>query len=34
MLLHGTNSSRQVWAPLLPALTATRDVLAVDLPGC
>ena len=33
MLLHGTNSSRQVWAPLLPALTATRDVVAVDLPG-
>ena len=33
LLLHGTNSSRAVWAPLLPELTARRPVLAIDLPG-
>ncbi len=33
LLLHGTNSSRSIWGPLLPALSAERDVLVVDLPG-
>lgn len=33
VLLHGTNSSRNVWRPVLPALTAAREVLAVDLPA-
>jgi pimeloyl-ACP methyl ester carboxylesterase len=33
VLLHGTNCSRHVWDPLLPALTAHRDVIAVDLPA-
>jgi pimeloyl-ACP methyl ester carboxylesterase len=33
LLLHGTNSSRSIWKPLLPRLSAERDVLAVDLPG-
>lgn len=33
LLLHGTNSSRGIWGPLLPALSAQRDVLVVDLPA-
>jgi pimeloyl-ACP methyl ester carboxylesterase len=33
MLLHGTNSSRSIWKPLLPALTSTREVFSVDLPA-
>lgn len=33
VLIHGTNSSRGVWRPLLPALAAEREVIAVDLPG-
>lgn len=33
LLLHGTSSSREVWRPLLPRLTAVRDVIVVDLPG-
>jgi pimeloyl-ACP methyl ester carboxylesterase len=33
LLLHGTNSSRSIWNPLLPQLTAERDVIAVDLPA-
>lgn len=33
LLLHGTTSSRQVWAPLLPALAEASEVIAVDLPG-
>ena len=33
MLVHGTNSSRRIWEPILPQLAATRDVVAVDLPG-
>jgi pimeloyl-ACP methyl ester carboxylesterase len=33
LLLHGTNSSRDVWKPLLPALSASREVIAVDMPG-
>jgi pimeloyl-ACP methyl ester carboxylesterase len=33
MLLHGTNSSRSIWKPLLPQLTAVREVISVDLPA-
>ena len=33
MLLHGTASSRGVWAPLIETLAEANDVLAVDLPG-
>jgi pimeloyl-ACP methyl ester carboxylesterase len=33
LLLHGTNSSRSIWSPLLPALSGEREVLAVDLPA-
>lgn len=33
VLLHGTNSSRAVWDPLLAALTASNDVVAIDLRG-
>ena len=33
VLLHGTNSSRHVWDPILPSLTSCRDVIAVDLPA-
>lgn len=33
MLLHGTNSSRSIWSPLLPALCREREVLNVDLPA-
>ncbi|OZC63656.1 hypothetical protein CH306_25945 [Rhodococcus sp. 15-725-2-2b] len=33
LLIHGIGSRRQVWDPLLPALTMQRDVIAVDLPG-
>jgi pimeloyl-ACP methyl ester carboxylesterase len=33
VLLHGIGSSRQAWRPVLAALTARFDVIAVDLPG-
>jgi pimeloyl-ACP methyl ester carboxylesterase len=33
MLLHGTNSSRSIWKPLLPQLSAEREVFSVDLPA-
>jgi pimeloyl-ACP methyl ester carboxylesterase len=33
LLIHGTGSSRKVWAPVIEALAADRDVIAVDLPG-
>jgi pimeloyl-ACP methyl ester carboxylesterase len=33
ILLHGTNSSRDVWAPVLPALVGERELIAIDLPG-
>ncbi len=33
MLLHGTNSSRSIWKPLLPYLSDQREVLSVDLPA-
>ncbi|MFE1457231.1 alpha/beta fold hydrolase [Streptomyces sp. NPDC058735] len=34
LLLHGIGHHRQAWDPVLPALAAERDVIAVDLPGC
>jgi pimeloyl-ACP methyl ester carboxylesterase len=33
LLLHGTNSSRSIWKPLLPQLSSEREVLSVDLPA-
>jgi pimeloyl-ACP methyl ester carboxylesterase len=33
LLLHGTASSRGVWAPLIDTLAEANDVFAVDLPG-
>jgi len=33
LLLHGIGGSWRHWRPVLPALEAERDVVAVDLPG-
>jgi pimeloyl-ACP methyl ester carboxylesterase len=33
MLLHGTNSSRSIWKPLLSHLSSQREVYSVDLPA-
>ncbi len=33
MLLHGTNSSRSIWKPLLPQLSEEREVFSIDLPA-
>lgn len=33
LLIHGIGSQWQVWEPVLPALRAERDVVAIDLPG-
>jgi pimeloyl-ACP methyl ester carboxylesterase len=33
MLLHGTNSSRSIWKPLLAQLAREREVFSVDLPA-
>ena len=33
LLVHGLGSSLRTWDPILPALTAEREVTAVDLPG-
>jgi pimeloyl-ACP methyl ester carboxylesterase len=33
VLLHPLGSSRQVWDPVVPALSEHFDVRAVDLPG-
>jgi pimeloyl-ACP methyl ester carboxylesterase len=33
VLLHGTNSTRRVWAPVLAPLAAERQVFAFDLPA-
>jgi pimeloyl-ACP methyl ester carboxylesterase len=33
VLIHGIGSHWQVWSPVLDALAARRDVIALDLPG-
>src|SRR3954468_14769062 len=33
ILLHGQGLSRRSWDPVIAALSAERDVIAVDLPG-
>ena len=33
VLIHGLGSARTVWKPVIPALAASFDVIAVDLPG-
>jgi pimeloyl-ACP methyl ester carboxylesterase len=33
VLLHALGLSRKAWDPVLPALAARFDVIAVDLPG-
>jgi pimeloyl-ACP methyl ester carboxylesterase len=33
VLLHGQGFSRRCWDPIVDALAADRDVIAVDLPG-
>lgn len=33
LLIHGLGSSWRSWDPILPALEAQREVIAVDLPG-
>ena len=33
MLLHGIGGELSVWDPVMPILTARRDVVAIDLPG-
>src|SRR5688500_11457296 len=33
VLLHGQGFSRRCWDPVVDALAADRDVIAVDLPG-
>ncbi|MBB2944319.1 pimeloyl-ACP methyl ester carboxylesterase [Actinoplanes lutulentus] len=33
VLIHGIGSHWQVWSPILDALSAKRDVIALDLPG-
>lgn len=34
LLVHGLGSSIGNWDPVVPALAAEREVIAVDLPGC
>lgn len=33
LLIHGLGSTWQTWEPVLPGLSAHREVIAVDLPG-
>ena len=33
VLVHGLGSSIRNWDPVVPALSAEREVIAVDLPG-
>ena len=33
LLLHGLGMCKDVWRPVVPLLAASRDVIAVDLPG-
>ncbi|MFE5308487.1 alpha/beta fold hydrolase [Isoptericola sp. NPDC056605] len=34
LLVHGSGATAASWSPTIPALAATRRVLAIDLPGC
>lgn len=33
LLVHGLGNTKRSWQPVLPALAAEREVIAVDLPG-
>ena len=33
LLVHGLGGSWQSWSPVLPALSAKREIIAIDLPG-
>lgn len=33
VLLHGLGCHRQTWDPVIPLLTAHREIIAIDLPG-
>lgn len=33
VLIHGIGHRRQAWDPIVPALAAEREVIAIDLPG-
>jgi pimeloyl-ACP methyl ester carboxylesterase len=33
VLIHGLGGSKLIWEPVMDALTAERDVIAVDMPG-
>lgn len=33
LLVHGLGGSCQSWSPVLPGLTARREIIAIDLPG-
>ncbi len=33
ILIHGVGSRKEVWNPIVDALAAERDVIAIDLPG-
>jgi pimeloyl-ACP methyl ester carboxylesterase len=33
LLVHGLGSSHRNWDPIMSALSAQREVIAVDLPG-
>jgi pimeloyl-ACP methyl ester carboxylesterase len=34
VLLHGTGASRRCWKPVIGAIAADREVIAIDHPGC
>ncbi|MFD6136773.1 alpha/beta fold hydrolase [Isoptericola sp. NPDC060257] len=34
LLVHGSGATAASWSPTIPALAASRRVLAIDLPGC
>ena len=33
VLVHGVGARREMWDPVVPALAARHEVVAVDLPG-
>ena len=33
VLIHGIGSNKEIWEPVIPALSARFDTIAVDLPG-